>query len=256
MTRVTNMLQEEEKLRILLDACRSELERLRKLAADFKNICDAGRKFLQGGRKSEVAELPQVTTQPAEGSPQAANPYGWCDCCDVEKVCAGAKNASALAKSYLQYKIIEALQPHPAYETDDGFHPRCVVCSMSLHDDLKARAALAELGGSNFTLIGVIAELVENGTIMQTAYEPCYGDVMLGLPENLGIRRNAHQERINLVIQEAAQFGLNARWNDDGTGWLETSGGDVAQPPALIWELLSYLDDVATSVTERPHALN
>ena len=229
---------------------------MRKIAADFKNICASGRKLLQSIHKSEVAKAPQVTTRPEEEPLQAASPYGWCNCCDVEKQCSGAKNASALAKSYLQYKIIEALQPHPAYETDDGFHPRCVICSMSLHDDLRAQDALAELGASDVTLIGVIAELVENGTITQTAYEPCYGDVMLGLPENLDIRRKAHQERINLVIQEAAQFGLRAEWNDDGTGWLETPGGHVAQPPGPIWELLSYLDNVATSVTERPHALN
>ena len=61
--------------------------------------------------------------------------------------------------------------------------------------------------------MAIVAELVEKGTIVQTPYEPRNGDVMLGLPDNLPVRKAAHEERKKLI----ACLAKNTDIAPDGT---------------------------------------
>ncbi|MGO8955219.1 MAG: hypothetical protein ACLPWS_03935 [Rhodomicrobium sp.] len=163
------------------------------------------------------------------------------------------KRRSALATSYLQYKIVEFLQPNPAYTCDDGFQPQSII-ACAIECDCSARKPLAEAGGNS--LIAVLTELIESGAVILTPYEPANGDFMLGLPENLGKRKAAYEERKWMIIEGAAKQGLHAKWNEDGTGWLETPGGTMAEPVGSVWELLSYLNNPPANLAELPELLN
>ncbi len=170
---------------------------------------------------------------------------------------------STLVTSYLQYKIIEFLQPHPGYENDDGFQPRGSISWVLLEDGDKARDILGEFHSkvlrqcdAGNPLFAVLNELILKGVVVQTPFEPCNGDVMLGLSENLTKRQAAYEERRGLIIKGAAALGLRARWNEDGTGRLQEPGNNIVVAAGPVWELLRYLNKVEHSVLERPQLLN
>ncbi len=160
---------------------------------------------------------------------------------------------SALLAAYLQYKIVEFLQPHTGYEFDDGFQP-CSIIGCAIECDQKAQKLLA--GAGETALNEVLAAMIENGSVILTPYEPANGDCMLGLPENLGKRKAAFEERKNMIIESATRVSLTAKWNEDGTGWLETPGGLIVEPAGSVWDLLSCLNNAEADETKRPERLN
>jgi hypothetical protein len=160
---------------------------------------------------------------------------------------------SALVEAFLTYKIVEFLQPHPDYEHDDGFHPRSIIGD-AIDRDATAQDILAHAGGNPLAL--VLAGLIKRGAVVETPFEPANGDVMLGLPENLGKRKAAFEERKSLIVENAGKLGLRVMWNEDGTGSIETPSGIVVLVAGSVWDLLSYLNNVAASAREVPHALN
>jgi hypothetical protein len=117
-------------------------------------------------------------------------------------------NCGALSFSYLQFKVIEALQPHPAYEIDDGFQPLGVIQRMTFAGDRKAKTALSELRRAGFSLLDIVDDLVAKGMVVKTEYEPCNGDVMVGLAANLPMREAAHVERKKLIRTIASSIAL------------------------------------------------
>ncbi len=122
---------------------------------------------------------------------------------------------SALVNAYLQYRLVFALQPHPAYEHDDGFCPRWVI-DKDIGADTLGDKFLGEIGKAQ--LDSVLAELIERGEIVRTSYEPANGDYTLGLSANLSKREAAHKERKMLALSLSAKYGHNVNWNEDGTG--------------------------------------
>jgi hypothetical protein len=167
-----------------------------------------------------------------------------------------AAKCSPLAQAYLQYRILDALQPHPAYDSDDGFQPLWIIRSLRFDDDPRAAQALAEFGGRELPIMPIVSGFLEKGTVVQTAFEPWNGDVMLGLPEYLPVRNAAHEERKKLIACLAAKFGHSAGWNEDGTGWLASPCRNCAEICGSVWDLLSYLSAIELSVAKRPRALN
>ena len=165
-------------------------------------------------------------------------------------------NCSALSFSYLQFKVIEALQPHPGYESDDGFQPLGVIQCMTFDGDKKAKTALSELRRAGFSLLDIIDELVAKGMVVKTEFEPCNGDLMVGLTANLTMREAAHVERKKLIRNIACKYRLVLQWNEDGTGSLITSAGHMVQPSGSVWALLSCLYTIKDSVVNRPKSLN
>jgi hypothetical protein len=166
-------------------------------------------------------------------------------------------NCSALAISYLKYRIIEALQPHPSYTSDDGFQPLYVIRSLKFDDERRGREALAEFAGLDLPILEIVAELVESGIIVRTPYEPCNGDVMLGLPEYLPLRKAAHEERKTIIASLAQKYRHAAGWNEDGTGWLAPPRQNFPEKiKGSVWDLLSYLHRIDFTAAERPYALN
>ncbi len=239
-------------MQILIQDCIAHLQHLKKVAADFRTLNIAGREFLRTAFKTPMDStyyMESFSSLPSACGPKAHS----------GKSEPGGKapgKFSALAFSYLQYKIIEALQPHPAYEFDDGFQPLEVIQSMSFDDDPAAQQALAEFGPGDLPVMDVLAAMLENETVIRTGYEPCNGDVMVGLPENLGRRQLARVERERLVVGLAAKYSLQVKWNEDRTGRLETSHGDPAEPCGSVWKLLSYLHSLEASTREIPKRLN
>ena len=165
-------------------------------------------------------------------------------------------NCGALSFSYLQFKVIEALQPHPAYEIDDGFQPLGVIQRMTFAGDRKANRALSELRRAGFSLLDIVDDLVAKGMVVKTGYEPCNGDVMVGLAANLPMREAAHVERKKLIRNIACKYRLVLQWNEDGTGSLITSSGHMVEPSGSVWALLSCLYTIKDSVANRPKSLN
>jgi len=165
-------------------------------------------------------------------------------------------NCGALSFSYLQFKVIEALQPHPGYESDDGFQPLGVIQCMTFDGDKKAKTALSELRRAGFSLLDIIDELVAKGMVVKTEFEPCNGDLMVGLTANLTMREAAHVERKKLIRNIACKYRLVLQWNEDGTGSLITSAGHMVQPSGSVWALLSCLYTIKDSVVNRPKSLN
>ena len=165
-------------------------------------------------------------------------------------------NCAALTFSYLQFKVIEALQPHPAYEIDDGFQPLGVIQRMTFDGDRKAKTALSELRRAGFSLLDIVDDLVAKGMAVKTEYEPCNGDVMVGLTANLPMREAAHFERKKLIRNIACKYHLVLHWNEDGTGSLITSAGHMVEPSGSVWALLSCLYTIKDSVANRPKSLN
>jgi hypothetical protein len=164
---------------------------------------------------------------------------------------------SALARAYLKYRIIDALQPHPSYQSDDGFQPLYVVRWMKFDDERRGREALAEFHGGVLPILAAVRELVEQGIVVQTAFEPCNGDVMLGLPEYLPLRKAAHEERKMIVADLAQKYRHAAGWNEDGTGWLVPPRQSCPdQIRGSVWDLLSYLHSIDHTAGERPRSLN
>jgi hypothetical protein len=165
-------------------------------------------------------------------------------------------NCGALSFSYLQFKVIEALQPHPAYEIDDGFQPLAVIQRMTFAGDRRAQTALSELRRAGFSLLDIVDDLVAKGMVVKTEYEPCNGDAMVGLAANLPMREAAHVERKKLIRTIACKYRLVLQWNEDGTGSLITSAGHTVEASGSVWTLLSYLYTIKDSVANRPKSLN
>ncbi len=187
-------------------------------------------------------QAPRVTNGPIER--QGIDPSG------------RKPNCGALSFSYLQFKVIEALQPHPAYESDDGFQPLGVIQRMTFAGDRKAKTALSELRRAGFSLLDIVDDLVAKGMVVKTEYEPCNGDAMVGLAANLPMREAAHVERKKLIRTIACKYRLVLQWNEDGTGSLITSAGHMVEPSGSVWALLSCLYTIKDSVANRPKSLN
>ena len=127
---------------------------------------------------------------------------------------------------------------------------------MRFDDDPRAREALAEFHGRELPILPIVAEFVEKGTIVQTPYEPWNGDVMLGLPEFLPVRKAAHEERKKLVACLAEKYGHSTGWNEDGTGWLTSPCRSCDEICGSVWDLLSYLSAIELGTGKRPRSLN
>jgi hypothetical protein len=160
------------------------------------------------------------------------------------------RKGSALSASYLRFKVIEALQPHPAYEKDDGFQQLSVILSLKFDRDRKAKKALTELRRSGHKFSTVVDDLVSEGIAVKTGHEPWNGDVMIGLAENLARRPAAHTERKQVIVNLAHKFGLRPRWHADGTGSLEKASGEVMSA-GNVWILLSYLYEIIEAIAKR-----
>jgi hypothetical protein len=165
-------------------------------------------------------------------------------------------NCGALSFSYLQFKVVEALQPHPGYEIDDGFQPLGVIQRMTFAGDRKAKRALSELRLAGFSLLDIVDDLVAKEMVVKTEYEPCNGDMMVGLAANLPMREAALVERKKLIRTIAGEYRLVLQWNEDGTGSLITSAGHMVEPSGSVWALLSCLYTIKDSVANRPKSLN
>jgi hypothetical protein len=163
---------------------------------------------------------------------------------------------SMLARHYLQYKIVEALQPHSSYKFDDGFQPLGLISSLRFDGEPGAEEALAEFGGRQPPVMSVVAGFIEKGIIIQTPYEPWNGDIMLGLRQYLPQRQAAHEERRKLIEELAAKYDHRAGWNEDGSGWLSASCRDCGSICGSVWDLLSYLRGLEQNVAKRPRTLN
>jgi hypothetical protein len=163
---------------------------------------------------------------------------------------------SILARHYLQYKIIEALQPHPSYKCDDGFQPLGVISGLRFDGEPGAGEALAEFRGRLPPVMSIVAEFIEKGIVVQTPYEPWNGDVMVGLRQYLPLRQAAHEERKRLIEELAARYDHRCGWNEDGSGWLIPSCKNCGGIYGSVWDLLSYLRGLEQSVAKRPRTLN
>jgi hypothetical protein len=177
-------------------------------------------------------------------------------CCDKRSRRRKTEGCSALARAYLKYKVIEALQPLPAYDNDDGFQPLLIIRSLKFDGDRKGREALAEFRGRELPIMAIVDELVQEGTIVKTSYEPHNGDVMLGLPEYLPRRKAAHEERKTIVADLALKYRHIAGWNEDGTGWLTPPRRDYAEIRGSVWDLLSYLHAIDHVAGESPRSFH
>jgi hypothetical protein len=170
--------------------------------------------------------------------------------------CAPSAGCSVLARHYLQYKIIEALQPHSSYKFDDGFQPLGLISTLRFDGEPGAEEALAEFCGRQPPIMSIVAEFIEKGIIVQTPYEPWNGDVMLGLRDYLPRREAAREERKRLIEELAAKYDHRAGWNEDGSGWLVPSSRGCGGIFGSVWDLLSYLRGLEQSVTKRRRTLN
>lgn len=238
----------------------AQLQALRETVAEFRAVNAGSSQVLENMSKLDAAISKAAAVESAAAPLLKAPPDPRCACCPgchAKRVRAAKPvKCSALARSFLQYKIIEALQPHPAYDSDDGFQPLCVIRSLKVDDDPKARQALAEFRTRDLPLMTIVAELVENGTVVQTPYEPWNGDVMLGLPEHLPARDAAHEERKKLIADLAEKYGHRIGWNEDGTGWLAPPCGKRAHICGSVWDLLSYLSAIELTSRKRPRSFH
>ena len=177
-------------------------------------------------------------------------------CCDRGSRRSKGKGCSALAKSYLKFKLIEALQPHPAYDNDDGFQPLWVVRSLKFDGDRLGRENLAEFADAEAPIMAIVDELVQEDIVVKTQFEPCNGDVMLGLRENLPRRQAAHEERRAIVENLAASYRHTLGWNEDGTGWLQPPRQNSSEVSGSIWDLLSYLHAIEIVAGDPPRSFH
>ncbi len=233
------------------------IQTLRETMAAFRAF-NAAKRQCQGN----AAELDAVNSS-AEAVETAAEPLMnlaldlRCSQCRVQRLRRAPKGGcSTLARHYLQYRIIEALQPHASYEFDDGFQPLGIISTLRFDDEAGAEEALAEFSGRQPPVMSIVAEFIEKGIIIQTPFEPWNGDVMLGLREFLPRRRAAHDERKRLIEELAAKYNHRAGWNEDGSGWLAASCQSCGDISGSVWDLLSYLRGMEQSVGKRPRTLN
>ncbi len=71
-----------------------------------------------------------------------------CSHCRVKRLRrAPSAGCSMLARHYLQYRIVEALQPHSSYTSDDGFQPLGLISTLRFDGEHGTEEALAEFGG-------------------------------------------------------------------------------------------------------------
>jgi hypothetical protein len=232
---------------------RLELTRLQASLKDWKNFNAECWRCL-----ATAAELPAQTEPASNLTRPIQAPHVTNGLIKLRGIDASGRkpNCSALSFSYLQFKVIDALQPHPGYESDDGFQPLGVIQCMTFDGDRKAKTALSELRGAGFFLLDIVDDLVAKGMVVKTEYEPCNGDVMVGLTANLPMREAAHVERKKLIRNIASKYRLVLEWNEDGTGSLITSAGHMVQPSGSVWALLSCLYTIKDSVANRPKSLN
>ncbi len=239
-----------------MDIC-AQLQALRESVAKFRAFNAQGRQFLEsaGQWDAVISSAAAVESAAAPLLSLALDPR--CIRCRAKRLRrTQAAKCSPFARAYLEYRIIEALQPHPAYESDDGFQPLWIIRSLRFDDDPRADQALAEFRGRELPIMAIVAEFLEKGIVVQTPYEPCNGDVMLGLTEHLPVRKAAHEERKRLIACLAEKFGHRAGWNEDGTGWLASPCAKCADICGSVWDLLSYLSAIELGVTKRRRSLN
>jgi len=245
--RLVLRLKKNMRLRISLPAnirnLRLELSRLQASSKDWKNFNAECWRSLAAAAKSPAPTEPANSTSSRQAPRALIGRQRTRNCC-------------ALSFSYLQFKVVEALQPHPAYESDDGFQPLGVILSMSFGEERKATKALAELHGAGLSLADIVDDLVARDMVVKTGYEACNGDAMIGLAANLPKREAAHLERRKLIGTFAAKYSLLLQWNEDGTGSLLTSAGRRVQPSGSVWTLLSCLYTIENSVAKRPKLLH
>jgi len=225
---------------------RLELSRLQASSKDWKNFNAECWRCLATAAKSPAPTDPANSTSSIQ-APRVTNGL-----VGRQRM----RNCCALSFSYLQFKVIETLQPHPAYESDDGFQPLGVILSMNFGEERKARTALAELHGAGLSLVDIVDDLVARDMVVKTGYEACNGDLMIGLAANLPKREAAYLERRKLIGTFAAKYSLLLQWNEDGTGSLLTSAGRRVQPSSSVWTLLSWLYTIDNSVAKRPKPLH
>jgi hypothetical protein len=225
------------------NACPKELENARRLWLDYLRTISSGPPCEM--LKAENAELSGKLADLQGFAVPDESAAGPCTECSQFR----HTGRGALVNAYLRYKIIEFLQPHPYYGYDDGFQPLRLI-GEAIESDERSEEILAD--SDDGVLVEALGELISAGAVIQTPFEPTNGDVMLGLAENLGKRHAAYEERKRLIADGAALRGLRAKWNADGTGWLETPNGAIAAPAGSVWDLLSYLN----SEPEAPRLLN
>jgi len=232
------------------------IQALRESMAAFKAF--SARKW---PRPENAAELDAVNSS-AEAVETAAAPLlnlaldPRCGHCRAKGLgCTQAASRSDLANFYLQYKVVEALQPHANYAFDDGFQPLGIISTLQFNGDAGADQALREFGGKP-PIMAVVAELMEKGIVVQTPYEPRNGDIMLGLRDNLPLREAAYQERKKLIETLAIKFDHRFGWEEDGTGWLVPSWRKCAGVRGSVWDLLSYLRALELSVPKGQRTIN
>jgi hypothetical protein len=231
-----------------LGMLRLEIMQLRRSVAELKAFNACSREFLKTAAtlSADAKARPPAAGKPAHPRPAPA----------ALRLKPLAARCSALAAAYLRFKVVEALQPHPAYANDDGFQPLGVIVSLNFTGDRKARKVREEFMAAKLSLLDVVEDLINEGIVVKTAYEPRNGDAMVGLVENLPKREAADRERTRLVADLASKYGLYPRWNRDGTGSLETLSGDIVQPTGCIWTLLSSLYDINEGMSNRKGLLN
>ena len=235
----------------------AQLQALRQSVAEFRAFNARSPQVAEAAGQTEAAICSAAAVESAAAPLLNLSLDPRCIRCRAKRLRRSqAIKCSALARSYLEYRIIEALQPHPAYESDDGFQPLWIIRSLKFDDDPRAGDALAEFGGGDLPVMPVVAEFVEKGIVVQTPYEPWNGDVMLGLPEFLPMRKAAHEERKKLVAGLAEKYGHRTGWNEDGTGWLASPCRNCAQICGSVWDLLSYLTAIEIGPGKRPRALH
>jgi len=229
-------------LRRCVDRLREGLADLQAYNANCRDFLKKAARLSAAGKAANVRLLDKAaSSRRLAGAVKAKPPIARC---------------STLFEAYLQFKIIEALQPHPAYDNDDGFQPLGVILALNFKGDRKAKKARTQLEAAGLSLLDVLGSLEKRGIVVRTGYEPQNGDVMVGLTENLPKREAADCERRSIVSNLAHKYGLHPRWYEDGTGSLETPSGDIVQPAGCIWTLLSSLYEINESVSKRPSNLN
>jgi hypothetical protein len=228
-----------------------QLQTLRESVAEFRKSSAHSRECQENAPQLDVVSTSAAAVESAAAPLVEVHLDPRCIRCCAKRLRRGQPvKCSSLARSYLHYKVIEALQPHPAYESDDGFQPLWIIRTLKF-DDPQSHQALAEFDGRGVPIMTIVSELVEKGIVVQTRYEACNGDVMLGLPEYQSMRQAAHEERIKMIAFLAAKFRHGAGWNEDGTGWLTPPCQKCPQISGSVWDLLAYLSSMDLAAGKR-----
>lgn len=233
------------------------IQALRELMAAFKAFNSRKRQCPESGNELEAVNSSADAVETAAAPLLSLSLDPRCCSCRAKRLRrAPGADCSDLAHFYLRYKIVEALQPHPNYKSDDGFQPFGLVSTLRFCDEPGADQALDEFNGRQPPIMAALADLIEKGIVVQTPFEPWNGDVMLGLRANLPLREAAHQERRRLIETLAEKFSHRLGWNEDGTGWLAPTRRNCGGVRGSIWDLLSYLRALEHTGPKGPRTIN